>query len=76
MNTSSEVCEESELQPYKPQVLKETGSDDKAVGEVEDDVEGADIAKGGGSGDVERGEAGTENVENVPAPGDGVRCWI
>ena len=32
--------------------------------------------RNGGSGDEERGEPGTENVENVSARGEGVRCWM
>ena len=72
MNTSNEVSEESELRPFEPPVLTETGSDDKAIGVVEDDVKGADIGRDGRSGDEERGEA--ESVENDSAPDNGVRC--
>ena len=50
-----------------------TGSDEEAIGVVEDDVVGADIGRDGGSGDEERGEAGTESVENVSVRRDVVR---
>jgi len=75
-----------------------TGSDEEAIEVVEHvlhvmhDVVGADIGRDGGSGDEERGEAGTESVDLL-APGSvsdeeaigvaiemeplvGVRCWI
>ena len=81
-NTSKrEEGDEIELEHLNPQVPRETAnratsSDEEAIGVVEDEIEVADNRRGGGSGDVENGEAGTENVENVSAPGDGVRCWI
>ena len=81
-NTSNgEEGEGIELQPLNPQVrtetaIRATASDEEPTGNVEDDVDGADIGRDGGSGDKERGEAGPESVENVSAPGDGVRCWI
>ena len=77
-NTSNgEEGEESELKPLNPPAPTETaniatGSGEEANGVVEDDVVGAR----GGSEDIERGDAGTENVENASARGDGVRCWI
>ena len=55
----------TELEPLNPPVLTETASDDKAIGVVEGDVKGTNIRRDGGSGDEERGEAGTESVENV-----------
>ena len=75
-----EEGEETELEPLNPPVPSETanratGSDNEAIGIIEDDVVEADNERDGVSGDLER-EAGTENVENVSAPGDGVRCWI
>ena len=51
-----------------------TASDEEAIGVVEDDIDGADIGRDERSGDEERGEAGTESVKNVSAPGDGVSC--
>ena len=82
-NTSNgEEGEEIELELLNPPAPTETanlttGSNEEANGVVEDDVVGPDIGiDGGGSEDIERGDAGTENVENVSARGDGVRCWI
>ena len=59
------------LEPLNPPVYTETsnratGSDKDATGVVEEDVEGADIARDRGIGEV----------ENVSVRGDGVRCWI
>ena len=79
-NTSNgEEGDEIELEHLNPQVPTETanratGSDEDANGVVEDDIIGADIGRDGGSGqsgDVERGEAGTESVEKVHVRGDG-----
>ena len=82
-NTSNrEEGEEIELESFlnppasTETVNRPTGSDEEAIGVVEDDVDGADIGRDERSGDEERGEAGTESVKNVSAPGDGVRCWI
>ena len=77
-NTSNgEEGEEIELEALNPPAPTETanlttGSNEEANGVVEDDVVGAR----GGSEDIERGDAGTETVENVSVRGDGVRCWI
>ena len=73
--------EETELEAFNPPVSTETanratGSDNEAVGIIEDDVVGADNERDGGSGDLERGEAGADNAENVFAPEGGVRYWI
>ena len=82
-NTSNgEEVEEIELEPFlnppasTETVNRPTASDEEAIGVVEDDIDGADIGRDERSGDEERGEAGTESVKNVSAPGDGVRCWI
>ena len=81
-NTSNgEEGEGIELQPLNPQVrtetaIRATASDEEPTGNVEDDVDGADIGRDGGSGDLDGGEAGTESVENVTVRGVGVRCWI
>ena len=63
-NRTSEEGDETELKPLKPQASTDNISNRD------------DITRDGGSGDVAGGEAGTESVENVTAPGDGVRCWI
>ena len=73
---NGEKGEEIELKPLNSPDPTATGSDEEAIRVVENDVVGEDIAGDGGSGDEERGEAGTESVKNVSAPGDGVRCWI
>ena len=82
-NTSNrEEGEEIELESFlnppasTETVNRPTASDEEAVGVVEDEVGGADIGKYGGSGDLERGEAGADNAENVFAPEGGVRYWI
>ena len=69
----AEEGEEIELDPLNPSVPIET--ENRATGTNEEPT-GADIARDGGSGDEEGGEPGTENVENVSAKGEGVRCWI
>ena len=56
----------TELEPLNPPVPTETAN--RATASDEET-----IGRDGGSGDMERGEAGTENVENVSARGDGVR---
>ena len=81
ISTKRDGEEGDEAELKKTQVSTETaytatGIDEEAIGDVEDDIVGADIGTDGVSGDVERGEAGTESVENVSARGDGVRCWI
>ena len=75
-NTSNgEEGEEIELELLNPPAPTETaniatGSDEEANGVVDDDVVGAR----GGSEDIVRGDAGTENVETVSSRRDGVRC--
>ena len=63
-NTSNrEEGEEIELEPFlnppasTETVNRPTGSDEEAIGVVEDDIDGADIGRDGGSGDLERAEA-------------------
>ena len=63
-NRTSEEGDETELKPLKPQASTDNISNRDDIGTDE------------GPGDLERGEAGTERVENVSAGGDGVRCWI
>ena len=80
----SHGSEAIELKRLNPPDLETGGDGGETVAEggtavtarADSDEGGGDTARDEGSGDVKKGEADTESVENVPVTGDGVRCWI